>query len=279
MDRGSVLQQKIERGLFMKRGIMSTIACGILATFALPAQAVQIMPDFDGAPTGWVTDRYDPHSFADIGTYQGRNNVLAIEITSAEGSANRGGQSGTFYNTQGKTRPVAGGIGDSLGASLYIPTSWSDEDNGSIRTDAWGVMTNGSTVTDYPIIGFTNYGGPARFRVWDDAVWVDLVTPVLYDEWNDLSFIFTGSAYEYSINGAIVYTDTTTNGTTGFKDVIMQAYNFDDLSITDATLVNYTVHWSNLSDEVPGPRMGEMLLLGTIGLFAMTRRNPLQKLK
>ncbi len=67
-----------------------------LAAVAVSAQAAAVMPNFAEVPTGWTTDRYDPASFANGGTYQGRNNVLGIGITAAGDAANRGGQSGSF---------------------------------------------------------------------------------------------------------------------------------------------------------------------------------------
>ena len=72
--------------------------------------------------------RYAPNSFSDVGTYQGRSDVLGIGISSAQSSANRGGQSSTFYNTQGYGEPVlfAPGAGSVLSADLYISSSMAD---------------------------------------------------------------------------------------------------------------------------------------------------------
>lgn len=131
--------------------------------------AADLMPDFASVPTGWTTDRYDPASFSNVGTYQGRNNVLGIGIDRAGKLANRGGAyQSTFYNTQGRQHAVTGGAGSFLAADLYIPDSWRDAvANGNVRTDMWGVMQNAvpvvPVVTAYPIIGFTNYGGAAVF--------------------------------------------------------------------------------------------------------------------
>lgn len=72
---------------------------------------------FDNAPTGWSVDRYAPDSFADIGTFAGRNDVLGIGIGPNGNSANRApGQQGTFYNTQGMSHAAPGGTGDALSA-------------------------------------------------------------------------------------------------------------------------------------------------------------------
>lgn len=124
---------------------------------------------------------------------------------------------------------------------------------------------------DYPIIGFTNYGGPARLRVWDgDVGWLDLAMPVAFDTWTDLAIEFTGTAYAYRVNGALVYNDTSIDATTtGFMATIMQAYNFcGDTSIQGAVCQSYTAHWSNTEEgsKVPTPAS---LPLAALALFAL----------
>lgn len=254
----------------------------LLATLAglwlgiLPAQAALVMPSFDGAPTGWVTDRYQPHGFADVDTVHGRDNVLAISISSAEGLSNRppAYQTG-FYNTQGMQRAISGGAGSVLSAALWIPEEWGDADNGNVRTDMWGVMTDGSAVSDYPIIGFTNYDGAPRLRIWEGLAWVNLGVAIDYDAWTDLSISFTGSANKYRVNGVLVYTDNTIGGSTGFSATIMQAYNFcGDTSIANANCQNYTAHWSNTpASAVPTPASLPLAVLALFALGSTTRRS------
>lgn len=236
-----------------------------------------IMPDFADVPTGWVVDRYGPQSFSNVGTYQGLDNVLGIQITSAEGyTARPAGYQDTFYNTQGRQYAVSGGADTALAAALFIPSAWSDPSNGSVRTDMWGVMTDGASITGYPIIGFTNYGGSPRYRVWDDTggVWDDLPTPVTYDAWTAFGIIFTGSSYVYTIDGSPVLTDTLINGSTGFSATIMQAYNFyGDPSIEGANPVDYTAYWSNSTlDPTPEPGTWGLLSGGLIVTGLLFRR-------
>ena len=80
--------------------VLAPVLAGLSLMHA--AVAAPVMPSFDNAPAGWSVDRYAPASFADVGVFQGRDNVLGIGIDSSTNSANRpGGQSATFYNTQG----------------------------------------------------------------------------------------------------------------------------------------------------------------------------------
>jgi hypothetical protein len=250
-------------------------ATTVVASFACAAaQAAVITPDFSTAPTGWSTDRYAPTSFANVGSFAGRNDVLGIGITSAGNLANRpSAYQSTFYNTQGKAHTISGGAGSVLAADLYVPDVWKNASNGNVRTDMWGVMTNASNaVTDYTIIGFTNYGGNARLRVWDADVtandgWVDVMSLASFNDWMSLSIDFTGSTYEYRVNGNLVYTDGTINGTAQFSSVLMQAYNFADSSIPGANAADYTAHWSN----VPEPTDMALMGIGMLG-FAVARR-------
>ncbi len=168
---------------------------------------------FATAPTGWRTDRYDPASFGNVGTYQGRNDVLGIGIDATGDLANRAGtgQNSTFYNTQGKQTAVSGGVGSVTSADLYINAGWRDSNNGYVRTDMWAVASDSAGVTDYGIIGFTNCGGAARLRVFDGDVaggWVDLSNAIAFGAWTSFDIELTATSLVYRVHGAQVDEDT-----------------------------------------------------------------------
>ena len=143
----------------------------------------------------------------------------------------------------------------------------------------WGVTVDGTnSITDYPIIGFTNYGGAARYRVWNEnlngnaGAWVDLTAPVNYNTWTDFGIQYDGTDINYFINGVDVYSYIEDPTTVGFSATIMQAYNFGgDPSITGANPVNYTADWANIEST---PEPGAIVLLATViaGLVGLSRR-------
>jgi len=232
------------------------------------ATAAPLMPSFSpvsSSPSGWYTDRYAPDAFEFVGPYQGRSDVLKISISSADDAAHRpSSQSGIFYNTQGMNHDVTQAGSGSLSAALWVPASWASPSAGLVRTDMWATMFNAANqVSAYPILGFSNQGGPARFRAWSVSdVWQDLQIPVLYDQWNNLTIEYTGTNFNHYVNGRLVFSETDVNGTAKFANTIMQAYNFGQ-GFGPNNGPDYSVYWST---GIPEP---STILLAGAGLVAL----------
>lgn len=256
------------------RSLLAALTFSLMLWLA-PARAADVTPSFASVPVGWVTDRRQPDSFSNIGCFQAACDVLGIGIGPSGSFANRPAAfQSTFYNTQGMQTNISGGAGDFLRAYLFVPASWGDHSQGSRRTDMWGVVQNGANViTDYPIVGFTNYGGAPRFRGWSSQTgsWTDFAASINYDGWNSVSTRFTGTTFEYYVNDTLAGTVLAGAGADHFSAMIMQAYNFGpgDASIVGAVNTPYVAMWAN---EVPEPATYLMMGLGLLALLVL--RNP-----
>jgi PEP-CTERM motif len=263
--------------------VLTHLALATLGLTAIPAFASSLMPDLSLAPAGWSVDRYAPSSFSNLGTVNGQNNVLGIGIDSSGDLANRpSAYQYTFYNTQGENHSISGGSGDSVAVLLYVPELWSNPTNGDVRTDLWVNTAN----ADYGILGFTNFGTNNRvgvaggtFQYWNDGIgtWTAVSAPVMYGQWNSFDIKYTGSTYDYWVNGVSVGTTSLVTPDSALTQVLLEAYNYNDrtfgatygnLGVTNNISGAYTAEYAN----APEPASFGLIGLGLLGLAAAARR-------
>lgn len=247
--------------------------CAFLTMFCSAALATELMPSFGTAPAGWATDRYAPAVFAPLAIFEGKNDVLEIGVSSADGLNNRPvPYQSVFYNTQGKGYALSGGVGDTLFASLWVPQDWATNVGGNRRTDMWGVGVDSSnSISAYPILGFTNSAGAGTFQYWDsNGSWTQVNASPNYGAWNDLEIKLGAGGFEYYVNGALVGSDLGSVGSIGFSEVIMQAYNFNGVSTTGTG--DYSAYWAN-SSSVPEPGTYALMGIGLASLALLRRKS------
>ena len=200
------------------------------------------------APNTWYVDRFAPRAF-EMASFDGGNR-LRHGISTLDAALSRpGGQQGTFYNTQGRKFDLNNPVNTYITADLYIGTDWQTNHR---RADMWATMSDGTSITAYPIIGFANTTGSLpTWRVYNVLTgdWINLPDPAgfTYGAWYTLKTELTASALKYYINGVLVYTGPT-NGSTTFKNIIIQAYNFGDPTLGPSlyALESYDVYWDNI---------------------------------
>jgi hypothetical protein len=260
------------------------------ALAGLPAVAVAQWTDsFDTLNPAWVTDRYAPAGFQ-VAPFLG-DNRLQITIDQDGSSSNRpAANSSAFYNTQGDQRAVGSTGGWALSAEVYVSSAFDTTTGQLVRTDLWARTGTGPGDGMYAIIGFTN-ASPTdplnpdaldrafRFEVFngtqaDPTNWFNVGVPTgfTFDAWHTVAATFNGTTLDYSLDGQIVFTNSTVSGS-GFQTAFIQAYNFGQTG--PGGLNSYAVYWDNASAAVPEPASLVLITgLGVLGMAWMCRRVP-----
>ena len=167
--------------------------------------------------TDWSVDRKASALFGNVGTIQGRDNVILLRIEPPADVR-------SFSNWQGYKQRMTVPAGDSfLRGDMWIPDGWrTGTEDDFVNTGIWGsampenLVAEGNYVNSaavFPIVHFINQGGAGRLRVWDTANsgWVNLPETadlVTYDGWNtiDLRLLPDERKIEYLLNGEVFYT-------------------------------------------------------------------------
>jgi hypothetical protein len=264
-----------------------TLCCVLWALTGLPGAAcAQWVDNFNTINPAWVTDRYAPAGFQSV-SFLG-DNRLQITIDQTGSSVNRPpADSSSFYNVQGDLRPVGILGGWSLSAEVYVSSTFDTTTGQLVQTDLWAHSGTTQSNGAYAIIGFTN-ASPTdplnpdamdrsfRFQVFDGTTadptsWFDVGVPAdfNFDAWHTLEASGSGTTFDFSIDGVVVYTDPATIGA-DLQAAFIQAYNFGQ---TDTGGLNsYSVYWDNAIAAVPEPASFALAGgLAALGL-AWTRR-------
>jgi hypothetical protein len=232
---------------------LTTLFAFALTTSAANAGLVTLEFNNGDSLTNWTVDRAAPAGFQIL------NNELVMTIDGNNHPDSRGG----FYDTKGMQLDI--GNANYLSVDMFIPNAW----DGSERYGGlWGIGQDGNGNTSgWPILEFQGpkAGNAAGINTWDNSGWSNNISTLFnYDAFNTLELAITGSGVEYSLNGNLLYTDTS-GDVQSLGGVILNAKNEGS---------SFKVRYDNLTyGTVPEPGTLAMLGLGLAGLGWSRRRS------
>lgn len=240
---------------------LRAIVLTMIVTAMMSAQVpVLFTESFDTAPVlaavataaCWYPDRFPPAVFAKD-TLHGAS-VLRLGIRLSDAYWNRPlVNHNSFSNTQGRKFDLSRGNGfrSSISADLYVGSDWGTKHR---MATLWSTaLDSAGTDSYYNIFGFRNQNGTTpgfyMYGYRNVGVYTLLPYPVVYGAWYRLSIELTDTAFVYSINGTVVLSDTTLNGTRSFSNVMLQGYNYADSTLAADVRSNdeYDIYWDNVS--------------------------------
>jgi hypothetical protein len=253
-SKGTMKQHSMIRTLFIRFFFSMALSSALLAQvpvlFNDPFDAPPVLTAVQAAAS-WYPDRFPPAVF-EKDTLKGEAVLrTGIRLTDAywnRPTANRS----TFYNTQGRKFDLGKGNGfnSSLTADLYVGADWETKHR---MATVWSTAADSAGATSfYNIFGFRNSTGTApgfyMYGYQNVGVYTLLPYTITYGRWYRLSIELTDTAFVYSINGTVVLSDTTLNGTTHFSNIMLQAYSFADSTLAADVRSNdeYDVYWDNV---------------------------------
>ncbi len=208
---------------------------GIGFAFAavLAATASAATPPFSYGGLNWEVDRYNADNYTFPVSYQGRTDVMQIDLGPNGYADNRPGPfTSQFYSTQGikAATGLPGGEGF-VSVDLFVPAAWNFNATSTVdgshqgnnygnftSVGLWGQINDSSAVTQgFPILRFRNAGEVAGNYIygWNDNLGQNIPSAgavVNYNGWNTFRIEYRGDSYRYYLNGVLVAQQTLVNG-------------------------------------------------------------------